>query len=126
MFTQNLAQGATVVDTSGSTPVPVHSDPRHAVCPCWFAPGASGEYWRVDDELFYYGRGVLIIFRDGVLQTAYPASRRHVENVLVSRLERLGWRALFRATRVGRRQVMTYFGEMHRDRGRAALALGCS
>jgi hypothetical protein len=84
----------------------------------------SGEYWLIGDELFAYCRETLLIFRDGVFQTAYCADRRHVENVLVSRLERLGWRALWRAPRVGRKVVLHYFGLSDEVAGERRWAYG--
>jgi hypothetical protein len=91
-----------------------HSSPGHALCPPWWGPAIAGEHWIVGDELIEYiphrENSWLFIWRDGMFQTAYPAARRHLENVLVSRLERLGWRSLFRAPRVGRKRVMQYFG----------------
>lgn len=99
-----------MVDTVGTACSGAHSDDRHGVCPYWWGPAVAGEYWLIERELFCFSRGYLLIFREGVFQTAYPATSRHVQNVLVSRLERMGWRALFRAPRVGRKAVLRYFG----------------
>ena len=78
--------------------------------PAWWHPGIEGQAWLIEDELFVYSRGTLLIWRDGRFETAYPAEPRHVENVLRKRLWRLGWKALWRAPRVGRRQVLAYLG----------------
>lgn len=67
---------------------------------------------------------MFIIFRHGMFETAYPATEQHVANVLRKRLMCMGWRALWRAPKVGRKRVMAYFGmeEAHDTRGQAVAA----
>lgn len=105
-----MAKAAEALDPTGATCLHDHSDPRHGVRPGWWTIGIAGEYWLFGDDLLCYTRGMLIIHRRGVFETAFPATRQYLENVLADRLERLGWRALWRAPRVGRRQVLRYFG----------------
>ena len=104
-----MADSVALVDTTGASAA-VHSHAAHGHIPTWFRPGVAGDWWIIGDECFHFSHGTLVIVRAGVIQTAYPATQRHVENVLVSRLQRLGWRALFRAPKCGRSRVMAYFG----------------
>jgi hypothetical protein len=104
-----------------SSPVDAHTDCRHALFPNWLRSALvrgdvpRGKWAIVGDDLIAYlpcgvGESHVFIWNKGVFATHFPCTKRQLEGILIERLERFGWRALWRLPQTGKHEVLGYLG----------------